>query len=376
MASNKRKKLKLDTEIIFQLENIIKCRKESAGKVRRAKIILMYHRGIIIAEICRRFQTNRPLVERTIDKALEFGAVAALVDLPRAGRPREITDDAISWVLDIACQRPADFGYAAEIWTYSELIKHIKLNCHAAGMKCLSNIGKGLLNKILAKSNIKPHKISYYLEKRDPEFEEKKANILCVYKEVSEMNEKKAQEKKTTVSYDEKPGIQAIKNIAPQLPPVPGKYKNIMRDSEYKRLGTVSLLAGIDLHSGKIIPLVKERHRSREFIEFLKILNNEYPADWKIRIVLDNHSAHISKETRTYLKTNQNRFDFVFTPKHGSWLNMIEMFFSKIARSFLRKIRVESKEELIERIYKGIAELNADPVVFKWKYKMDEIKLA
>ncbi len=376
MPFNKRKKLELDTEIIFQLENTIKCRKESAGKVRRAKIVLMYHRGITIADICRKFQTNRPLVERTIDKALEFGAVAALDDLPRVGRPRKITDDAISWVLDIACQRPADLGYAAEIWTYSELIKHIKLNCHTTGMECLSNIGKGLLNKILSKSNIKPHKISYYLEKRDPEFEEKKANILCVYKEVSEMNEKKAQEKKTTISYDEKPGIQAIKNIAPQLPPVPGKYKNIKRDSEYKRLGTVSLLAGIDLHNGKIIPLVKDRHRSREFIEFLKILNNEYPDDWKIRIVLDNHSAHISKETRTYLKTNQNRFEFVFTPKHGSWLNMIEMFFSKIARSFLRKIRVESKEELIERIYKGIAELNADPVVFKWKYKMDEIKLA
>ncbi len=91
---------------------IAKCRKESAGKVRRAKIVLMYHRGITIADICRKFQTNRPLVERTIDKALEFGAVAALDDLPRVGRPRKITDDAISWVLDIACQRPADLGYA------------------------------------------------------------------------------------------------------------------------------------------------------------------------------------------------------------------------------------------------------------------------
>ena len=123
----------------------------------------------------------------------------------------------------------------------------------------------------------------------------------------------------------------------------------------------------------KVIPIIRDRHRSVEFIEFLKELDKQYPSDWKIRIVLDNHSSHISKETQTFLKTIPNRFDFVFTPKHGSWLNMIEMFFSKITRSLLRHMRVDSKEELIERIYKGIEEINKEPVVFRWKYKMDEI---
>ena len=146
-----------------------------------------------------------------------------------------------------------------------------------------------------------------------------------------------------------------------------------MRDYEYKRLGTLSLLAGIDLHTGRIMPYVNEKHRSKEFIEFLEILDKEYPSDWKIRIILDNHSAHISKETTRYLLTKPGRFDFVFTPKHGSWLNMIEMFFSKIARSFLKHIRVESKEDLKERIDKGIEEINNEPVVFRWKYKMEEI---
>ncbi|MCF6158383.1 MAG: IS630 family transposase, partial [wastewater metagenome] len=102
-------------------------------------------------------------------------------------------------------------------------------------------------------------------------------------------------------------------------------------------------------------------------------LDNSYPKDWKIRIVLDNHSAHTSKETMQYLKTNPNRFDFIFTPKHGSWLNMIEIFFSKIARSFLRHIRVNTKNELVERIYQGIRQINEEPVIFKWRYKMDEI---
>lgn len=125
------------------------------------------------------------------------------------------------------------------------------------GYDCLKNTGKGLLNNILAKSNIKPHKISYYLEKKDPEFDAKMASVLCVYKEVALINDENAcAYKHTTVSYDEKPGIQAIKNIAPQLQPVPNTYSSVGRDYEYKRLGTVSLLAAIDLHTGKITSLV------------------------------------------------------------------------------------------------------------------------
>jgi len=193
--------------------------------------------------------------------------------------------------------------------------------------------------------------------------------ILVIYKEVNAINENqnKHDEKIITVSVDEKPGIQAIKNIAPDLPPKPGKYTQIGRDYEYKRLGTLSLLAAIDLHNGHIIAQVHDRHRSKEFISLLKELDSYYPKDCAIRIILDNHSAHISKETMAYLATKPNRFIYVHTPKHGSWLNLIETFFSKIARTFLKYIRVESKEELKERILKGIEEINAEPVVHCWK---------
>ncbi len=132
------------------------------------------------------------------------------------------------------------------------------------------------------------------------------------------------------------------------------------------------MLAGINLHDGKIYPIVRKQHRSREFIEFLNLIDEEIPAHLKIRVILDNHSAHVSKETQAYLLSKPNRFEFVFTPKHGSWLNLIEMFFSKLARSLLSHIRVQTKEELIKRIYKGIEEINANPVVFKWKYKLDD----
>lgn len=376
MARRIRKQIHLSDTDMGQLKAYSVSRIESSSKVQRSRIIIDYSLGMTIAEIVRKYSTNRPLVERTVDKAIEFGPITALKDLPRSGRPSEITDDARAWVISVACDPPTKFGFAAETWTYSALAKYIRDNCTSAGYASLIKTGKSFLNKVLSKSNIKPHKISYYLEKKDPEFDIKMASVLHVYKEVALINDNNiCANKHTTVSYDEKPGIQAIKNIAAQLQPVPNAHSSIGRDYEYKRLGTISLLAAIDLHTGKIIPIIRDRHRSKEFIEFLQKLDKQYPDDWKIRIILDNHSSHISKETRVFLKTIPDRFEFVFTPKHGSWLNMIEMFFSKITRSFLRHIRVNSKEELIERIYKGITEINQEPVVFRWKYKMDEISL-
>jgi transposase len=218
---------------------------------------------------------------------------------------------------------------------------------------------------------VKPHKIQYYLERRDPEFKAKMIEVLHVYRDV-ELWRKAGlpSEVVGVLSYDEKPGIQAISNTAPDLPPVPGRHTSVGRDHEYKRHGTVSLLAGIELLSGEVLGLVRERHRSAEFIEFLQLADQRYAAGLRIRIVLDNHSAHISKQTRAYLASVPNRFEFIFTPKHGSWLNLIESFFGKLARTLLRGIRVSSKAELKARIELYLKEVNEEPVVFKWKYKL------
>ena len=204
-------------------------------------------------------------------------------------------------------------------------------------------------------------------------------DVLVVYKQVSMCFDSNGnliipmdEPKTVTVSYDEKPGIQALQNIAPDLLPTE-KHARVARDYEYKRLGTVSLLAGLDLLTGKVIPLVSDTHKSSDFIEWLKIIDGQYPGQDTIRLVLDNHSAHTSKETQRYLASRPGRFEFVFTPKHGSWLNLVESFFGKMARQFLREIRVNSKEELISRIYKYIDEINEFPVVYHWKYKLDEI---
>ncbi len=131
-------------------------------------------------------------------------------------------------------------------------------------------------------------------------------------------------------------------------------------------------MAGIDLLTGQVHALVRDRHRSREFVEFLGLLDAAYPAATVIKIILDNHSAHISRETKAWLEARpEGRFHFVFTPKHGSWLNLVEGFFAKAARSVLRHIRVGSKHELKQRITEFIDDLNRDPVIHRWHYQID-----
>jgi transposase len=251
------------------------------------------------------------------------------------------------------------------------LARHARKHCVAAGHDCLSRLNQGTLCKILAKQDIKAHKVRYYLERRDPDFAQKMAEVLCVYREVALLREAEGDQSIAILSYDEKPGIQALGTTAPDRPPVPGKHRSLGRDHEYVRHGTLSLLAGIDLVSGKLHARLEERHRSREFIDFLKQIAAAYPCDTAIKLILDNHSAHISKETKAWIAQQpKGRFEFVFTPKHGSWLNLIEGFFSKMARSMLRHIRVASKQELKDRIMAYFDDINRDPVVHKWTYKL------
>jgi transposase len=327
-------------------------------------------------DLKRQLGVGRPMIYRCIDKALAGGATMGLKDAYHRPHAPEISDEAKAWVVSLACTKPKDHDLAAELWTISELARFVSARAQDAGFPRLARAGKSTVWRILDENQIKPHKIRYYLEKRDPEFDRKMQEVLMVYRDVALYREGAVHDGRPepvyTVSVDEKPGVQALGLTAPDLPPVPGKAATVSRDYEYVRHGTVSILAGIDLHSGHIFGNVEERHRSVEFIELLKRLDEYYPSGAIIRVVLDNHSAHISKETRAYLGTRPGRFEYVHTPKHGSWLNLIECAFSKMARTFLRHIRVNSVDELKARILKGIAEFNDSPVVFRWnKFDLD-----
>ena len=243
-------------------------------------------------------------------------------------------------MLAVACTKPKDHGLAAELWTRSALAQHIRRAAKAAGHPSVAGAAKSTVHAILRDAAIRPHKIKYYLERQDPEFDRKMKEVLIVYQEVDHLIQSPPGTARTvTVSVDEKPGVQALATTSPDLPPVPGKHPEVGRDYEYKRLGTASILAGLDLHDGHVTARVERRHRSREFVGLLQDLDAYYPPPVTIRLLLDNHSAHISKETMAYLATRPNRFAYVHTPKHGSWLNLVEPLFGKMARTFLRGVR-------------------------------------
>jgi transposase len=371
----------LGDEDTTKLRSIAQSRTETASRVERARILLAYRENPSFYAVGRALGLHHQTVQRCVERAAVEGAMAALDDRARPGREPTSTSEAKAWLVALACSKTKDLGYPHEWWTTRLLARHARSNGPAEGHACLSDLAQGTVCKILDQGEIKPHKVRYYLEQRDPDFAEKMAEVLCVYREVQILKARAAPKAATKdrpdeavaiISYDEKPGIQAIATTAPDLPPQPGRHARMAREFEYKRHGTVSLLAGIDLVSGKVHALVKDRHRSREFIEFLKLIDAAYPADTAIKLILDNHSAHLSKETRAFIAQQPaHRFAFTFTPTHGSWLNLIEGFFSKLARSVLRHIRVASKQELKERIIAAMDYFNQEPVVHTWSYKLD-----
>jgi transposase len=368
--ASKRPGLVLTAEEKEHLDQLRQSRTAAVRDMQRAQILWRYQAGETVSQISRALKITRKSVLKWIDKALQMGVKAGMKDTPHKPREAVITDDAKAWVVHLACSKPKDLGYAAELWTRSALARHVRQQAVAAGYPALAKAGKATVQRILAGQALQPHKVRYYLERRDPDFDRKMREVLLVYQEVALQNEAEkghGQPLVITVSVDEKPGVQAIANTAPDLPPVPGQHAPVARDHEYVRHGTWSILAGMDLHDGHVTARVEERHRSIEFIALLKDLDAYYPPGCTIRLILDNHSSHISKETRAYLATRPNRFKYVLTPTHGSWLNLVETLFGKMARTFLRHIRVQSREELRQRILKGIAEINEMPVVHRWK---------
>ena len=372
-APRKEIEISIEATELIELEAIARSRTEWASRVQRARILLAYRTNPSTYAVGEAIGVTHQTVQRCLDRAVRFGVMAALDDSPRPGKEPTITDSARAWVVSLACQKAKELGYPHELWTTRLLARHIRENAEAAGHPCLTRLAQGTVCKILSQQEVQPHKVRYYLERRDEAFEQKMAEVLCVYREVAVLRESEAVPSNVAIiSYDEKPGIQAISSTGPDLPPQPGSHPGWARDHEYKRHGTLSLLAGIDLLTGKVHACVEDRHRSREFVGFLQKLDAAYPTDTAIKLILDNHSAHVSKETKRWLAAQpEGRFTLVFTPKHGSWLNLVEGFFSKMARSMLRRIRVASKNELKARILAYLDDLNQEPIIHTWTYKID-----
>jgi len=243
---SQRSKLQLTDEEIEDLTSLSNSRTAPLREVERAKILLLTHEGTSDSQIAKRLGTNRQKVIRCINKALAYGIEEAIDDLPRSGKPPEISGEARAWIISIACMKPKDVGYPYELWTHKLLAEHIKKNSIAMGFPEASKISSGTISKILGASNIKPHKIASYIHQVDPDFDAKSVVVLHTYKKVELLKKLKSEGgdvDMVIVSYDEKPGIQAIGNKHPDLMPIEGKHPTVSRDYEYIRHGTISLLA-------------------------------------------------------------------------------------------------------------------------------------
>src|SRR5580658_2429795 len=297
-GKSKRSKLVLSDEDKAALEQIARSRTAPHRETQRAAILLGYHAGENLTSIGRRLGMTRLSVSKWVAKALAVGPMAALKDNFHRPKDPVIGDDAKAWVVHLACSKPKDLGYAAEVWSRQALARHVREHAREAGFPALSHAAKATVHRILAAQPLHPEKVQYYLERRDPDFEAGMRKVLIVYQDVALQNARRAAGETAstviTVSVDEKPGVQAIGNTAPDLPPVPGKHPAIGRDHEYERLGTCSILAALDLQDGHVTARVEDRHRSVEFISLLSDLDAQYPPQCTIRIILDNHSAHIS----------------------------------------------------------------------------------
>ena len=271
----KRTALQFTEPELRKLRSIRKSRTEVKRRTVRAALLLDSLAGQGDEAIARRHCISRSTVVLCIRKCLQFGLDAALGELPRPGKPRQLPDDAIAWVLNCACQKPKELGYSYELWTYELPTAHVRGHCLAEGHPALQKLSRSKLHKILRQGELRPRKIRYCVERRDPAFEAKMASVLHVCKEVEIVNEYRRGAAgrglgMVTISYDEKPGIQALAVTTPDRPPVAGQHASRLGDYEYERLGTVSLLAGLDLHGGRIVETVSDTHNSADFIAFLR----------------------------------------------------------------------------------------------------------
>src|SRR6266700_6807836 len=176
--------LAMTDEEIGRLTAISRSRTEAASRVERAQMLLAYRENQSFFAVAQQLGTHHQVVQRCVERAVAYGPLAALDDRPRPGKEPTITPEAKAWLVSVACDKAKEHGYPHELWTTRLLARHAREHGPAVGHECLANLVQGTVCKILGKEEIKPHRVRYYLENRDAEFEQKMAEVLCVYREV------------------------------------------------------------------------------------------------------------------------------------------------------------------------------------------------
>lgn len=321
------------------LERVASSRTESYRKVQRAQLILLAAAGMPNMQIAKEVGLSRAMVVQWRQRFVRE-RMAGLADRPRSGRPRVYTEEDRLRVLEMACtQTPPGETH----WSIRSLAK-------AAGMK------KDTVHQILRDNKLKPHRVGTFSHSPDPDFVRKVIEVVGLY-----LN---PPENAIVLCVDEKTQVQALDRTQPMLPMRPDQIERHTHD--YKRNGTVQLYAALEVHAGRVIPRIENRHRSREFIRFMNQLLRTYP-NQELHVILDNVSTHRSKEVQAWhSQPKHQRVIFHFIPTYSSWLNLIEVLFNLLQAKVLRRGRFPSKRDLVTKVMAYIEQFNRDGKVFQW----------
>ena len=343
------KRLVISEEDRVELERIVRASSSEVRMVERARIVLAAGEGLTTEQIARRVGCG----ERTVKKwrpRYQRQGIAGLRDAPRPGAPLTHGPETRALLIAKACTRPqsAESGARRERWTYEELGGEVGMSGSQAHV-------------ILSRAEIKPHRTDYWImsDFSREEFQERCADVCGLYVDPPE--------NVLVLSIDEKTGIQAKSPVKPDLAPAPGRPAR--REHEYKRNGTQCLFAALQVHAGEVLGMASKTRDRYDLIRFLDQLDAQLPVvqGQKIVAITDNLSTRGTQEVQDWLQAHP-RWGFQFTPKHASWLNQIEIFFSILHRRLLKHGIFTSEDDLAQQMLAYIETYNQTAKPFKWTY--------
>jgi transposase len=343
------KRIDVSAEDRVELERIVRAASSEVRMVERARIVLAAAEGVKGTEIAARVGCSEPTVGKWRGRYAEHG-IAGLRDAPRSGAPLTHGPETRALLIAKACTRPdpSAEGAQRERWTYEELGREVGMSGSQAHV-------------ILSRAAIKPHLTEYWMmtDYSQPEFEERLGEICGLYVDPPE--------NVLVVSLDEKTGIQAKAPTKPDQSPQPGKP--VRREHEYTRNGTQCLFAALKVHHGDVTGMPSKTRNRFDLIRFLDLLDEEIPVveGQEIIAVSDNLSTRGTDEVQHWLAEHP-RWRFQFTPKHASWLNQIEIFFSILYRRLLKHGIFTSEDDLAQQMLAYIETYNQTARPFKWTY--------
>jgi transposase len=330
----------------LRLEGVVKDRSAAQKHVWRAAIILLSADGVGTHEIMRRTGKSKTCVWRWQERFMEEGVDGLLRDKTRPSRIPPLGTDVAECVVALTLTDPP---LEATHWT-------------ASMMAAAAGISESAVRRIWRSHGLQPHRHRLFKLSNDPNFTGKLRDVVGLYVDPPAHA--------IVLSVDEKSQIQALDRTQPGLPMKKGRLGTMTHD--YKRNGTTTLFAALNVLDGKVIGRNMQRHRHQEFIRFLNVINAQVPADTAVHIILDNYATHKHPMVRAWLDRHK-RFVFHFTPTSCSWLNAVEGFFAKLAKRRLKRGVFHSLVDLQAAINRFVAETNENPKSFSWTADPDKI---